>query len=288
MRALFVDLDCILKVENKAWIVDKFKPNIPIMKINKEDFNLYKSGIYKSQGNKIDFNGKTFWLPDTVFAKLKVKLKNNDSRLSSLAISLQEFMNKELIENLPHEIDENIFSMLKNRVEDIYVVSSKQTKKNYQHLIDKLDQELHDKAITIKNYYYISETFYNQDDDEINFKKGRLFIQHLVGFKTDDKKFIDEELNRYDEIMVIDNNRNILSLREELNKMLKLLLSNTNESLSRVIRENIDDFKPKLELNLITDNNINRIIKEKITLDYSNIIRNFENFQISKNYLFLR
>lgn len=278
MKALFVDLDCILKVENKAWIVDKFKPNIPIMKINKEDFNLFQSGIYKSQGNKIDFNGRTFWLPDNFFAKLKVKLKNNDSRLSNLAISLQEFMNKELIENLPYHIDETIFSMLKNRIDDIYIVCSKQTKNNYQHLIEKLVKDFEEKAISIKNYYFISETFYNQNDDEIMFKKGRLFIQHLVGYKTDSRKFTDEELARYDEITVVDNNRNVILLKDELNKILKLLLNNTDDSLVRIVKENIDDYKPKLELNIITDNNANKMLKEKVTLDYSNLIRNFENF----------
>lgn len=279
MKAYFVDLNCLLKVENKAWIVDKSKPNIPIMKLPKEDFNLYKSGIYKSQGNKIEFNGKTFWLPSDVFNKLKVKLKNNNLRISNLAISMQEFMNKELIENLQFEINEEMVSKLKNKLEDIYVVCSKQTKNSYELLLEKLTKKFEENGIAIKNYYHISETFYNQKDDDILFKKARLYLQHLVGFKTDGKIFDDEELVRYDEIKVYDTDSSILHLKQDLNKIFKLILNNTKDGLKSVIKENCDDYKPKLEINHLTDNVVNKVIKEKVALDYSNLVKNFESFK---------
>ena len=40
----FLDIDILVNVENKAWIVDKNNPNVPIYKISKSDFNLIKSG----------------------------------------------------------------------------------------------------------------------------------------------------------------------------------------------------------------------------------------------------
>lgn len=281
MKAIFVDLDCLISVSNKAWIIDKSKPNVPIMKISKEDFNLFKNGIFKSQGNRIDFNGKTFWLPTQIFQKLKVKLKNYDSSLANLAISMQEFMNKELIENLDTNINHEFIELLKNKIDDIYIILSKQTKNNYAKIIEKLENIFEQEAIIIKNYYFISETFYNQNEDQILFKKARLFLQHLVGYKTDDKKFTDEELLRYDKIIVYDNNPQIIKLKDEINSLLKSILSNTKDSMVRIIKENIDDYKPSLEFNYYTDNSVNRFIMNKVILDYSNLIRSFENFKNS-------
>jgi hypothetical protein len=278
MKAYFVDIECLLKVTNKAWIIDKSKPNIPIMKISKYDFNLFKSGIYKSQGNKIDFNGQIFWLPTDVYQKLKVKVKNNEASLGNLAVSLQEFVNKELIENIEYEFNLDLIRRLKNKIDDIYVVCSRQTKSSFQTIIDKLEKEMLEDGIQIKKFYFITETFYNETEDSILFKKIRLYLQHLVGYKTDDKKFEDTELTRYDKIMVYDSSRSILNLKQQTNTTLKTILNKSSESLAKVIKENVDEFKPRLEVNYLTDNEINKVQSFEIQLDYSNLIRSFENY----------
>jgi hypothetical protein len=282
MKAYFVDLNCLIEIENKAWIIDKSKPNIPIMKISKEDFNLFKSAIYKPQGNKVVFNGQTFWLPNSIYSKLKVKLKNSDAGLANLAISLQEFMNRELIENLEFGLNDWMMNQLKNKTDDIYIICSKQTKSNWSSIIEKLEEKLLDEGIKIKKFYFISETFYNQNEDEIIFKKARLFLQHLVGYQTDDKLFTDVELQRYDQILFYDSAKIVLSLKTDLNPILKSLLSKTGDAMSRIVKENIDDYKPKLIVNWVSDNQINKVVTEKITLDYSNLIKSFESFFLRK------
>ncbi len=73
--AHFFDIDVILTHDSRVWIVDKSNPNVPIMKIKQSDFNLIKSGIWMSQGNKLDLNGKIFWLSDDIMNALKVKCK---------------------------------------------------------------------------------------------------------------------------------------------------------------------------------------------------------------------
>ena len=75
MKCHFFDIDTIIKFNSKPWIVDRLNPSIPIMKIETYEFNIFKSGIYKSQNNKIDFNGKEFWLSNEFFNLLKVKCK---------------------------------------------------------------------------------------------------------------------------------------------------------------------------------------------------------------------
>jgi uncharacterized protein (DUF4213/DUF364 family) len=38
--ANFFDINTLITINSKVWIIDKLKPNIPIVKISKSEFNL--------------------------------------------------------------------------------------------------------------------------------------------------------------------------------------------------------------------------------------------------------
>ena len=279
MIAHFFDIESILVTNNKVWIVDKTNPNIPILKINQSDFNLIKSGIYKSQGNSITFSGKSYWISKELIDKIKIKSKNYKSDISNLGFSMQEFMNKELIENIDYEINEDVISHLKNKNDDVYVICSKNTKRNYELIIKKIEEKLSDIGIVIKNYYFISETFYNRNEDQISHKKARLLIQHLIGYKTDDNKFTDEEITTYDEVYFYDEEKSSIDISNDSNKILEFLLSNTESSIKDRIKDILKSKDKELITNLVTPNKFNRFITNKITLKWSNIVKTFESFK---------
>jgi hypothetical protein len=278
VKANFFDLDVIVSTDAKAWVVDKKNPSIPIMKISKSDFNLYQNGIFRKQGNKIEFNGKTFWLPTDVVNKLKIKVKNHKSNFTDLAISLQEFLNKDIIDNLEFELNTQLLSKLKNTTDDIYIICSKQTKLSHQSIIDKAKEKLKEEGLQIKNFYFISETFYNQNKDEVEFKKMRLLIQHLIGYKTSGNKFVDEEITRYGQIEYYDNNLDTIKVTKQTNDLLKVIWQNSDDGLKSVIKEDIIQYKPQLIINQVNDNKVNQISSEKIILSLSNLIKKFESF----------
>src|ERR1035437_10646669 len=112
-KAHIFDLDTLIKIEQKVWVIDKTKPSIPITKIDVSDLNLYESAIFRSHDNEIHFNGHQYWLPNDMMEFLKVKVKNIESKMSNLGLSMQEFLNKELIENLEYKILKNNFEHLK-------------------------------------------------------------------------------------------------------------------------------------------------------------------------------
>lgn len=281
-KAFFFDIDVLIKIDNKVWIVDKNEPNIPIMKISRSDFNLLKNGVYKSQGNKIEYNGTTYWLPDYLSNKLKVKLKINHGSLSNIGISMQEFLNKDIIDNIEFKIlVENIIH-LKNVNGDIYVICSKQTISNYETIISKLEEKLKEEGITIKKFYFIAETFYNQNEDDIRFKKIRLLIQHLVGYRTNGNKFSDEEITRYNQIDYYDNQYDTIKIIDDVNTILKSLLNKSDEGIKSIIKEDISEYRPILIVNQVTDNELNKKITKKINLEYINLIKTFESFNSLK------
>ena len=278
LRGIFIDLNVLLEMDNQAWVVDKKNANTPIVKISKSDFNLIKSGIFKNQGNKVDFNGRTYYLPTDLMNKIKIKTKSYNIDFSNLAISLQEFMNKSLIEEMKFEINKDVIHELKNNIDDIYIICSKQTKRTYETIIEKIKEEFEKNGLKIKTFYPISENFMNQDDDDIKFKKMRLLLQHLVGYKTEGNKFKDEEITRYDQIHFYDNYSETLKITKEMNNLLEFLLSRSDDGLRSVIKENVQDFKPNLWVHKENENKMNKRSSEKVILNISKIVKTFENF----------
>jgi len=279
MRAHFFDLDTILVTNAKVWIVDKTIPNIPIMKISQSDFNLIKSGVYKSQGNSINFSGHMYWIPTDLFEKIKIKSKNHRTDISNIAFSMQEFMNKELIENLEYDINLDNISHLKNTNDDIYVICSKNTQRNHELMISKIEDKLLDKGLKIKKFYYISETFYNRSEDNISHKKVRLLLQHLIGYKTDGDKFSDEKLDSYNELYFYDDEQTSIKLACDSNKLLMYLVSNTDSSLKDIIKQELKSEEHVLYVNKITGNKVNKFVTTKIIVQFSNLIKVFETFK---------
>ena len=279
MNAHFIELDIILKTESKPWIVDKLNPNIPIMKMDISEFNLFKSGVYKSQGNKISFNGKVFWLSNEFMNKLKVKSKKYKVDISNLGVSMQEFLNPEVIENIKFDIDISLFRPIINTNDDIYIICSKNTKSNFEKQISKLEEKLEEIGLKIKKYYYISETFYNKDDDEISYLKSKLILQHLLGLKTDGDKLSNEEVESYNQITFYDDNLKSIQMCRDINNILENLLLKTEKEIKLLVKDKIKNYDNLLLIKEFTHNKANRFKEYNVQLEYSNIIKRFENFK---------
>jgi hypothetical protein len=279
MNAHFIELDIILKTESKPWIVDKQNPNIPIMKMDISEFNLFKSGVYKSQGNKISFNGKVFWLSTEFMNKLEVKSKKYKVDISNLGVSMQEFLNPEVIENIKFDIDISLFRPIINTNDDIYIICSKNKKSNFEKQISKLEEKLEEIGLKVKKYYFISETFYNKDDDEISYLKSKLILQHLLGLKTNGDIFINEEIENYNQITFYDDNLKSIQMCRDINTILENLLLKSEKEIKLLVKDKIKNDDNFLLIKEFTHNKANRFKEYNVQLEYSNIIKSFENFK---------
>jgi hypothetical protein len=192
---------------------------------------------------------------------------------------MQEFMNKELIENLEYSINLDNVLHLKNTNDDIYVICSKNNKTNYELMISKIEDKLKENGLVIKKFYYISETFYNRNSDDISHKKVRLLLQHIIGLKTDGDKFTDEKLEQYDELFFYDDEENAIKLAKESNRVLTILLSNTESTIKDNIKDELKHNKHTLYVNYATNNKVNRFVTTQVDIQFSNLITVFESFK---------
>lgn len=280
MNAHFIDFDLILEAESRPWIIDKKNPNIPIIKIDRHDFNLFKSGIYKSQGNKITFNGNIFWLSNDFMNKLKVKSKQYKVDISNLAISMQEFLNKDLIENVPFELKLELFNNIVNTNDDIFIICSKNTKENFEKQIQKFESNLKEIGLTVKKYYFISETFYNKDLDDISYIKSKIILQHLLGLKTEVDKLTDDKIDEYNSITFYDDDLKSVTMAKNINSILEKLLIKTDSNVKTLIKDIIKNNDKHLTIKEHTHNKSNRFNEYQTVLEFSNVIKSYENFKL--------
>ena len=278
----FFDLDTLINVNNKIWIVDKTKPSIPIVKISKSEFNLIKKGIYRKYNQSLSIGGSSYWLPEDLMNSIKVRCKNLKCDVTGLSFSMQEFMNPSVIENLDFDINIHNFEHLKNTRDDIYVICSKNSERNYSSIIEKLKEKLADYGLTIKNFYYLSETFYNRDKDDITHKKVRMLLQHLVGLKTDGDVFTDEEIGEYDRVYFYDLEPNAVELAKDSNTVFEFIASRTEESIKSRLKDLIKDGDKVVVVRQITNNKINPFIEKEVSLEWSNLKKTFESFNYKR------
>lgn len=284
MIAHFFDIDTLIRVDNSVWIVSKSKPSIPIVKITKSEFNLIKKGIYRKFNSSLDINGTSYWFPENLLNELKIKSKKQNFDISNLSFSMQEFTNKEIIENLDYQIIVEHFQHLKNKVDDIYVICSKMSKNSYEPIVSKLEKELEDIGLKIKKFYFLSETFYNRKEDDIAHKKVRLLLQHLMGLKTDGDKFTDEEVSKYDLIYYYDDEPKVISLAQNSNSLFSILLDNSEQFIKDIIKNIVKSKDNSIIVRTVTHNKINLFNDKEVLIEFSHIKKTFESFSYSEKF----
>ena len=279
MNAHFFDLNTAIVVESEVWIVSKKNPNYPLVKISQSEFNLIRKSIFKNKGESINIDGIEYWIESELFEKIKMSCKSNKVEITNLAFSMQEFMKPDLIKSLDYKIWKEHFMRLKNSDDDIYFICSKNTKSNYEFLIEKLEHFLQEElGLKIKNYYFISETFFNRDEDKSSHKKVRLLLQHLVGYKTDGDKFTTEEIPHYEKIYFYDDEIKTLKLSKSINDILRFTLSNTEPDIKNKIENSVKEKTILLEVRGVTYNKVNMFNTTEIEISLDRIVKTYESF----------
>jgi hypothetical protein len=280
MVAHFFDLDTILRVDNKIWIIDVKSPKIPIYKLDQSDYNLIKRGIWRDRGERFNFNGDNYWLPENIANNLKLKCKNLKIDTFNLTFSMQEFFNSEIIGDVDYEINLDLLLPMKNTTDHLYLICSKNNKKNYELILKKIENKFLEMGLDIKDIYYLSETFFNRKNDKIIFNKVKLLLQFLIGLKTDSDKFVNNEITKYDVVNYYDDDLENTNI--DPNDFLKYLYDNTDVVLKDKIMNVINSYNNILNINYISPNKLKRIESKTIVLSLNKIIKTFESFKRKK------
>jgi hypothetical protein len=282
MIAHLIDIDnCVFRFNRNVWIIDKKHPNKPIMTITEEEFNIIKSGVFEGNGHQIDFNGNKFWVSEKFFNLLKVKAKNNDIAIGELGISIQEFLNKELIDQLDVDINMGIFNDIKDKEGEILLIISKVTADKYQTHIKKLEEKLENIGLKTTQYFYINRTIYEQTKDLNAWKKSLIVSRLLTGYVPDGNIFTNQTNKTYDVVNYYDTDYPSLETIKDIQNSIDIMWMGSDEVLKETIKKEIKNKK----VNIIecSSNQLNPYIMTTVNLSQPKIIMTFENFK-NTNY----
>lgn len=285
----FFDLDNTLwYIKSDIWIIDKDKPNIPILKISPIEFSLIKSGVYVKDDNLIEYNNNKFFISKDILERLQRKVKN--LKLSKLGISYSEFfdddiLNKKdvklLLNNIKHLIDTNT---------EIGVITARSDRKKHANLLNKLRVKLKEYGLEIDKIYFVSETIKDIDNqDKVVYNKNKILLEHLVGLNIDNDHFVPIKKDAYDKVYFYDDVKSNIMNSNNLQEYFDLLVRNSEDECVEYINNRFNSHTLLLINNLITNNEFNpfetKIIKllppVKFPLSVSNnkLTVKFENFR---------
>jgi hypothetical protein len=281
----FFDLDgTLIEIESKIWIIDIDSPSVPLLRIDSREFSFISNGLYKNDELIINYNDKKYFISKELFKKIQ---KKKIIDISKLGISFVEWYNEEylnkkkmivLIENIKHLVGKNV---------DIGILTGRYNRKLHAKIINELRLKLKDAGLQFQKIYFVSDKTYILHDDIISVRKAEILLEHLVGVKIKDNKFVSFYQDAYDKVYFYDNEIRNIHYANDLQTMLNKLLQNTEDKLFKFIMSRIKSTKLVLYNNYVTGNELNRfntteiVLTEpgkfptKIVKDYNNFISRF-------------
>lgn len=276
MVAHFFDIDTFILLEQKVWIIDKSKPNKPLIKLSKSDYNVLKNKLFLNQDLKLRIGGEYFYFNQSMFDKIKISCKKYNVDVSNLSFSFDEFKN---IEDSNYTLNLDSIKHLFRTNEIVYIVCSKMKNEFYEKIVEELDNKLRKNGIKPRDYYYLIENSTKvSDTDEVIYKKMKLFLQHLVGYKTEGLKFVDGKLTEANDVYYYGDNKTDISRMNVFNKLFRKLLSNTDDYLKDIILGSIKETKKTLTTHFVTSNKMNLFDTTSYDLSYNNRLKRFRDF----------
>jgi len=138
---------------------------------------------------------------------------------------------------------------------------------------------LKEMGLMVKKYYFISETFYNRDLDDISYVKSKIIIQHLLGLKTEVDKLTSDKIDEYNSITLYDDDLKSITMSKNINSILEKMLIKTDNNVKLSVKETLKNNEKILIIKEYTHNRSNRFNEYQIGLEFSNVIKSYENFK---------
>jgi hypothetical protein len=261
----FFDLDGTLwNIDNKIWIIDKEKPYKPIIRLDNYEQQKILSGLYIKDKLKIEYNGEEYFISNKIFNKINKKKKISIERLG---ISWIEFIDDNYINNSKTDFLFKNIKHLKNK-DDVHIclLTGRTNRKKHAKILNELRKKLNDNGINMYKIYFISEKFYQKHKEIISLNKIHILLEHLIGLKIKDGKFIPFKQDWFNEVYFYDDEKMNIDYANDIQKIFNRILKNTDDDLFKLVSERINTYKCILYNNLITNNDINLFDTKQIIL----------------------
>jgi hypothetical protein len=280
----FFDLDGTLwKIHSSIYIIDKNKPQKPLMKLSMDEFNLIKNGVYIKDNIVLDYNGSRYFISEELFERIKKKSKSEN--IERFGISFIDFVDKQRLNNA--KIDfllDNIEHLRNNTTDKVAILTGRSNKRNLSDILNKLRIKLEDMGISLYKIIFVGDRFLPYTTDYVSYKKVENLIEHLIGFKVEDGKFTQTKQDWFQDVYFYDDDiKNINNANNVLDIISDIILNTEDKSLLNIIKDRLSDNKIRLINNLVTNNELNRFSTNVIDIDPIIVFSDYNNIVLDHN-----
>lgn len=249
----------------KWWILDKKNPDKYLLRISQHDGYLILNGHYKGDNHEINYNGLNGWLSNDMFVKIQ---RNKNIDINDIGISWRECQDVKLIEKQT----QNLFVYIDNIIhlsgtkDVINILTARGNRKGHDSLLNKLKDDLKQHNIEINDAVFVNDPTVVPTVGNTSEKKMNCILQNIIGYKIDDGKFEPIVMDKYKVSNFYDDEEANIEECKNINIWLRTYLENTIPWLKQKIEEYVSIYKPELYLNLVTTNELNPFVTDKIDI----------------------
>jgi hypothetical protein len=279
----FFDLDDTLwEIDNNIWIIDKNKPELFILKISKNEYSMIKHNFFRKDGFKIEYNGEINYISKELFDKIQ---KTKIIPIENIGISLIELSNKEYLENSKLKILINNINHLVGKTDKICLLTGRCDRKKHENLLNLLRLKLKEKELEIFKIYFVGKQFKYFSDSKISYDKLIIILEHLIGVKIEDNKFISKKQDSFENVYFYDDLIQNIEMCHDIQNIFDDIFRNTNDDyLKKIILERIEKNNLKLILNLVGSNHLNKFKTNILNIKAPKYFPIKENLKYIKNF----
>jgi len=262
-KIAFFDLDGTLwNNGNEIWIIDKEHPSKPVMVLNPIEFALIKKGHYVKDDIVLDYNGQRYYISEELSKRLQKKSRTENMErfgISLMPLVSRELLNKSKIEFLLKNIEHLRF----NKHIDIGILTARSNQRTNSDILNKLRLELQNIGINIDKIYFVGEDV-NKGQNYIN--KINVLIEHLVGFKIKNGRFVSLKQDWYKTVDFYDDDTQNIHYANDIQKFFDEILRKTDDEIFHIITQRLEVEKLTLNNYLVTSNDLNKFVESSVVL----------------------
>jgi hypothetical protein len=260
----FYDLDgTLVNVNNYVWIVDKERPQIPILKLDPLEFSLVKYNYHKSHNLKIEYDGEYFFLSPEIWNNIQKRKKLS---LDRTGLSLREYKDKEFIETCDFDFLYRNIKHLSGRNDiNLAFLTARPDRRKHSNFTNKLRHILKNLHLRLYKLYFVGDKTEIHHKEYLAHRKSIVLLEHLLGIKTEGTKFVPFKQDKFDKVYFYDDSDLNVDSAIDIQSIFNEYYSNTDDDFKLYILKRIED-KPELIINHVSTNETKPFKTNKVIL----------------------
>lgn len=271
------DLDGTLwDISSMAWLVDKEKPHIPILKLTSQELHLIQNGMYKKDNLLIDYNDHQYWISKEIYDRINKKKTILD--LNRLGVSFVEFYSDEYINNNKIKFLMSNIRHLTGTNALICILTGRPNRERHADLLNELRLQLKSLGLELFKIYFVSDYLHMRYEERISLNKLDILMEHLIGMKIENNKFVPLKQDTFNRVFFYDDEIRNIQYANDIQTFLERVMRNSDDEMFHLALNRIKNNEIKLINNLVTGNEINKFHTTEVIIKEPNRYPLYEKF----------